>query len=300
MIPSFDYDTGRARKAVTAAERRGLPIPEEIPATAAMVDVVLTAAHMPVPERPTRDDVPATAEELAALIEERAHAWRIAQSHHKVATDFLEPIARRYNQLVRDQIPGWILALQPEFDGLVKQLRPLARKLPAQLDKHLIDWNSPAVSAPWARAEGIALQLDQIVSDRKEMARAGDLQGEGGRDSELYAVAKLPTPTTTDIVQHRMRVHVAPEIQQWRELRYDPVRRWVHLVRSEHLTVQLATPDEVRERAAVRGKWVDAIGARGVAPVPGPNAIRAIEAVLLPQRTHKVVAGIAGNPDDVT
>ncbi|MFF7854116.1 hypothetical protein [Streptomyces sp. NPDC007904] len=277
---TFDTDTGKARKAVKAAERRGLPVPQQIHDTAAMVDVALKAAHMRPPQRPTVDDVPATAEELAAVIEERAHQHRIALAHQQVGTDFLEPIARRFNALVRDQVPGWIRALQPEFNGLIKQLRTQSKKLPDNLDKNVLDWNDPAVTTPWEKAEGIAFQLDQIVSDRKDMARAGDLQGEGGQDWALYAVAKLPEPTTTGVVQHVLRTHITPEIHQWQELRHQPVSRWLQLVRSEHLTIELATPDEVRQRAAVREKWVDALQVRGVAPVPGERAIKAIESVL--------------------
>ncbi|MGY0067188.1 hypothetical protein ACWZEH_10220 [Streptomyces sp. QTS137] len=280
MMLGFDYDTGKAQKAVKSAQRRALPVPQEIADTAAMVDVVLKAAHMKAPERPTIADIPATPEELAALIEERAHAHRIAKAHNAIGTDFLEPIARKFNALVRAQVPGWIRALQPEFDGLVKQLRTQARKLPAHLDKHLLDWNDPAVTTPWEKAEGIAFQLDQIVTDRKTMAMAGDLAGEGGRDAELYAVAKLPAPTATGVVQHLMRTHISPEMQQWRDLKHQPVSRWLQLARSEHLTIELATPDEVRQRAAVRQQWVDAIGARGVAPVPTPKAIKAIESAL--------------------
>lgn len=277
---TFDADTGRAQKAVKSAERRGLPVPPEIHDTAAMVGVVLKAAHMRPPERPTLDDVPATPEQLAALIEERAHQHRIALAHQQVGTDFLEPIARKFNALVRDQVPLWIRALQPEFNGLVKQLRTQARKLPASLDKTWLNWNDPAVTTPWEKAEGIAFQLDQIVSDRKVMAAAGGLAGEGGRDNELYAVAKLPEPTTEGVVQHRMRTHISPEVQQWRELRHHPVSRWLQLARSEHLTIELATPDEVRQRAAVWDRWREGIAARGVAPVPTPKAIAAVEAAL--------------------
>ncbi|MCI3930189.1 hypothetical protein [Streptomyces sp. AN091965] len=277
---TFDADTGSAQKAVKAARRRKLPVPAEIDATAAMVDVALKAAHMQPPERPTRDDVPATAQELAALIEERAHAHRIALAHQAVGTDFLEPIARKYNALVRDRVPGWIMALQPEFNGLIKQLRIQSRKLPDSLDRNHLNWNDPAVTAPWEKAEGIAFQLDQIVHDRQDMARAGGLAGEGGQDSALYAVAKLPKPSTEAVVQHVMRTHVSPEMQQWRELRHQPVSRWLQLVRSEHLTIELATPDEVRERAALRDKWVEAIALRGVAPVPSQKAIKAIESAL--------------------
>ncbi|MFI7681432.1 hypothetical protein ACIBWG_02035 [Streptomyces griseoaurantiacus] len=276
----FGHDTSSAQNAVRAAERRSLPVRDEIRNTAAMVDVVVRSAHMQAPERPTVDDVPATPEELAALIEERAHAHRIAAAHRAVGTSFLEPIARKFNRLVADEVPGWIRMLTPEFDSLVKQLRGLARKLPADLDKHRIDWNNPTITAPWARAEGIALQLDQLVNDRTILARAGGLKGEGGRDSELYQVAKLPEPTTLGVVQHMLRDHVSPERARWRELKHDPVRRWVYLVRSEHLTVELATPDEVRQRAAVWDRWRDGIAVRGFAPVPTPKTIKAIESAL--------------------
>ncbi|MFH9137463.1 hypothetical protein [Streptomyces sp. NPDC017524] len=277
---TFDHDTGRARQAVTSAERRGLPIPDEIRDTAAMVQVALDAAHMKAPGRPTVDDVPATPEELAAAIEERAHAQRIAASYQAIGSDYLEPIARRYNQLVRNQVPGWIRALQPEFNGLVKQLRTQAKKLPANLDRTWLDWNDPAVTGPWEKAEGIAFQLDQIASDRKSLAAAGYLAGEGGKDNELYAVAKLPDPTVEGVVQHRMRTHISPEVHQWRELRQQPVSRWLQLARSEHLTIELATPDEVRQRAAVWEAWREGIAARGVAPVPTQKAIKAIESAL--------------------
>lgn len=277
---TFDHDTSRAQAAVTSARRRRLPVPEDIDATAAMVDVALKAAHMQAPDRPTRDDVPATPEALAALIEERAHAHRIAASHRAIGTDFLEPIARRYNALVRDQVPGWIMALQPEFNGLVKQLRAQARKLPVSLDRERLDWNNPAVTTPWEKAEGVAFQLDQIVNDRTDMARAGGLAGEGGKDRDLYAIAKLPEPTTLGVVQHHMRDHISPEVQQWRELKQQPVSRWLQLVRSEHLTIELATPDEVRQRASTWERWREGIASRGVAPVPTPKAIKAIESAL--------------------
>ncbi|WEO25166.1 hypothetical protein [Streptomyces caniscabiei] len=277
---TFDHDTGAAQKAVKSAERRGLPVPQEIHDTAAMVDVALQAAHMKPPPRPTVDDIPATPEQLAAAIEERAHQQRIADSHQVVGSDYLEPIARKFNALVRDQVPLWIRALQPEFNGLIKQLRTQSKKLPANLDTRWLDWNDPAVTGPWEKAEGIAFQLDQLVNDRKVMARAGGLAGEGGKDNELYAVARLPEPTTIGVVQHLMRDHIAPEMHQWRDLKHQPVSRWLQLVRSQHLTIELATPDEVRQRAAVRDRWREGILVRGVAPVPGSNAIKAIDAAL--------------------
>ncbi|MFD4551680.1 hypothetical protein [Streptomyces sp. NPDC058466] len=277
---TFDHDTGKAQAAVKAARRRGLDVPADIDQVAGMWQVAIDAAHMQAPGRPGRDDVPATAEELQELIKERAHMHRIAAAHRAVGSDFLEPVARRYNQLVRDRVPGWIMALQPEFNGLVKQLRAQSKKLPDRLDVNFLDWNSAAVTTPWEKAEGIAFQLDQIISDRRDMARAGDLEGEGGRDNELYAVAKLPDPDIDGVVNNLMRDHISPEMQQWRDLRGQPVSRWLQLVRSQHLTIELATPSEVRERAAVRGRWVEAISVRGVAPQPGERARKAIATAL--------------------
>lgn len=277
---TFEFDTGKAQQAVKSAERRELPVPQEIYDTAAMVDVVLRAAHMQPPERPTIDDIPATPDELAAIIAERAHQHRIALAHQAVGTDYLEPIAGKFNRIVREQVPGWIRALQPEFNGLVKQLRTLAKKLPDNISRDRLDWNSPAVSTPWTRAEGIAFQLDQIVNDRKVMAQAGGLTGEGGKDNELYAVAELPEPTEQGVIDYVMRDHISPEIQQWRELKHSPVPRWIHLARSQHLTIQLATPDEVRARAARRDEWVDAIATRGQAPEPSERTRKAIRASL--------------------
>lgn len=277
---TFEHGTSAAQEAVKSAERRELPVPQAIHDTAAMVDVVLKAAHMKVPDRPTIDDIPATPEQLAAAIKEHAQAHRIALAHQAVGTDYLEPIARKFNTLVREQVPLWIRMLAPEFDQLVKQLRTVAKKLPANLDTHRLDWNDPAVSTPWTRAEGIAFQLDQIVNDRQTMARAGGLAGEGGQDSSLYAVARLPAPTEQGVVDHLMRDHISPEVQQWRDLRHRPVPRWLQLVRSQHLTIELATPDEVRERAAVRDKWIEAITARGVAPEPSGRSRKAIATAL--------------------
>lgn len=276
----FGTDTHNAEEAVKAARRRGLPIPPEVDAAAGMYEVIVKAGHEPAPDRPTKADIPGTPEELRQLIEDQAAAKRKAESIRSVASDYAEPLARSYNALVRAQVPGWIRALQPEFNGLIKQLRAQSKKLPADLDQDHLDWNDPAITSPWEKAEGIAFQLDQIVSDRREMARAGDLEGEGGNDSRLYAIAKLPEPTTKTVLANHFRDHVSPEIQQWRELRHKPVSRWLQLARSEHLTIELATPDEVRQRAALRGKWIDAIHARGVAAEPGTRAIKAVDAVL--------------------
>ncbi|MDW6058221.1 DUF927 domain-containing protein [Streptomyces sp. FXJ1.4098] len=151
------------------------------------------------PERPTHDDIPDTPEELAALIEAGAHAHRIALAHQQVAADFLEPLARRFNQLVREQVPGWILALQVEFNGLVKQLRAQSKKLPDRIDVNMLNWNDARISTAWEKSEGVAFQLDQFVSDRRDMARAGDLEATSARS---------PVPT------FRARATVGPHLRR--------------------------------------------------------------------------------------
>src|ERR1051325_2252359 len=102
MIPSFDHDTGKAQAAVQAARRRGLAVPQDLDPCHTMWQIVMDAAHMQAPERPTVDDIPATAEQLAADIEQRAHAHRIAAAHRAIAADYQEPVARRYHQLVTE------------------------------------------------------------------------------------------------------------------------------------------------------------------------------------------------------
>ena len=254
---TFDHDTSKAQAAVDAARRRGLPVPQAIADTAAMWQTVMDAAHMQPPPRPTLDDVPDTAEQLAALIEEQAHQQRIAAAHRQVAGDWREPIARRYNQLVREQVDGWILGLQPDFLALTKILAKQEKKLPAELDAQRIDLRNPAISAPWETASGAAVALDQLVTDRQIMARAAsqDL----GRDAQLWAVAKIEEPTDEDVFAHKLREHVGPAIREWKQLQHQPIARWLHLARTPHLTLQLATPGEVEQRQKVMDRWHDAV-----------------------------------------
>lgn len=162
-------------------------------------------------------------------------------------------------RLVRDAVPGWILSLTPEFNTLVKVLTGQAKKLPEDLRVEALDWNNPKISAAWEKAESAAHQLDQLVSDRKDMARA--IGGDGGRDNELYAVAKFPDPTEQAVFDNVLLNEVAPVMHGWRELKGQPVSRWLHLARSEHVQLVLATPGEVRDRAAAVQRWRDAIAA---------------------------------------
>ncbi|MFI6468737.1 hypothetical protein ACIBL5_00490 [Streptomyces sp. NPDC050516] len=255
----FGNDTRLAQQAVTAAKRRGLPVSPDIEAAAAMYAVIVTAGHEPHPERPTADDIPATPEQLRQTIEDRAAAKRHADSIRAVAADFHEPLAARFNGLVKAAVPGWIQSLQPEFDGLVKALRTQARKLPDDLRVHSLDWNNPKISAAWEKAESAAHQLDQLVHDRQDMARA--IGTDGGRDNELYAVAAFPTPTVEGVLAHRMRDEYGPLIREWKGLHGQPVSRWLCLVRADCLTLLLATPGEVTERAMAMQRWRDGIAA---------------------------------------
>ncbi|TGB09781.1 hypothetical protein [Streptomyces sp. MZ04] len=254
---TFDHDTGKAQAAVDAARRRGLPVPQQIDDTAAMWQVVMDAAHMRPPERPGRDDVPATAEELRTLIEMRAHQHRIAEAHRQVAGDWHEPIARKYNALVAEHVTGWISALQPDFLALVKVLARQEKKLPELLDAQRIDLRDPAISAPWETASAAAVKLDQLVEARQILARAAsqDL----GRDAQLWAVAAVDEPTDAEVFAHRLRDEVGPAIRQWKELRHQPTARWLFLSRSPHFTLQLATPGEVAERQQVMDRWHQAV-----------------------------------------
>ncbi|WP_406146673.1 hypothetical protein [Streptomyces anulatus] len=254
---NFDHDTSTAQAAVTAARRRKLDIPQIIDDTAAMWQVVTDAGHMKVNDKPSRDDIPDTAEELRQLIEDRAHAHRIAEAHRQIAGDYREPVARKYNQLVRDHAPGWIRSLQTDFLALTKVLAKQEKKLPALLDSHHLDMRDPTVSAPWQAAEAAAIQLDQLVSDRQIMARA---TGQDiGKDAELFAVAKIAAPSSEDVFAHKLREHVGPALREWRDLRHQPVSRWLYLARSPHLELSLATPGEVTERQTVMDRWYKAI-----------------------------------------
>jgi hypothetical protein len=257
-VITFDHDTSRAQAAVEAARRRKLPVPQDIDDTAAMWQVVMDASHMQPPGKPTRDDVPATADELRALIEEQAHQQRIAAAHRETAGAWREPIARKYNQLVRERVPGWISGLQPDFLALVKVLAKQEKKLPALLDAHHIDLRDPAISAPWETASAAAVKLDQLVADRQILARAAaqDL----GRDAQLWAVAKLAkAPENADVFGHKLRDEVGPALREWSDLRHKPIARWLLLARTPHLELELATPGEVEQRQATMDRWHEAV-----------------------------------------
>lgn len=131
------------------------------------------------------------------------------------------------------------------------------KKLPALLDPQHLDLRDPAVSAPWETASAAAVKLDQLVSDRQIMARA--VGQDLGRDAELYAVAEISEPSNDDVFGHKLRDQVGPALREWRDLRQQPVSRWLYLARSPHFTLQLATPGEVEARQNVMDRWHDAV-----------------------------------------
>lgn len=255
----FGTDTRLAQNAVTAAKRRRLPVSPDIENADGMYKVIVAAGHEPHPDKPTAAGIPATPEQLRALIEERATAKRHAEYIRSVAAEYHQPLASAYNQAVQAAVPGWIVSLQPEFNQLVKALTGQAKKLPADLRVGVLDWNNPKISAAWEKAESAAHQLDQLVSDRQDMARA--IGGDGGRDNALHAVVKLPDPTPEAVFDHVMRDQVGPMLREWRDLKGQPVSRWLHLARSPHADLILATPGEVHDRAAAMQRWYDAIAA---------------------------------------
>lgn len=255
----FDLlDTRHAEKAVKAAERRKLPVPKGVYDAAKMNAVIVAAGHEDPPPRPAPEDIPATPEQLRTLMEEQATAKRHAEYLRSVASDYRDPVAINYNRLVQAAVPGWIASLQPEFDGLIKALSQQARKLPEDLRVEHLDWNDPKISAAWEKAESAAHQLDQLVNDRQDMARA--VGGDRVRDSELYAVAQFPEPDVEKVMGHVLRDQIGPFMREWKELGHQPVSRWLHLTRADFdLKLILATPSETADRAAAMQRWRDGI-----------------------------------------
>ncbi|MET9362189.1 hypothetical protein ABZX93_14865 [Streptomyces sp. NPDC006632] len=248
-----------ADKAVRAAERRSLDIPATV-RDAAAVDAAVTAAmRAPDPERPA---VPATASDVAATVQQYALDLQAADLSRRAAERFHEDAALLYAQAVFNAVPGWIAGLQKEFATLTAALAKAAAKLPAELEPTRIAWNNPAVTAPYQRAEGIAVQLDQLVADRADIVAAAG--GDGGRDNALFAVATLPEPTE-EAVLDKQWPQLAQVVSGWRELRHQHVARWVYLARQPDLTLGLATPGEVRQRAGAVEAWRNATHAAAAA-----------------------------------
>ncbi|MFI5670469.1 hypothetical protein [Streptomyces sp. NPDC051704] len=258
----FGTSVNDAEKAVRAAERRKLPVPPEVYEAKRLQAAVFDTGRTPDPERPA---LPATAAEAAAVIQQHAEALRLADVTRRAATLFAEEADQRFVDEARAAVPKWVAGLDKEFRTLLGVVAKAAAKLPQELDMldpKRIDWNNPSLTAAYTRAEGAVVQLEQLVSDRSDIA--GVAGSDGGRDNALFSVAALPEPTVQTVMDKGWQ-DLHPVIAQWRELSQQPVARWVHLVRQQALTLGLATPGQVRERAGCVQLWRDATHARSAA-----------------------------------
>ncbi|MFI6767263.1 hypothetical protein [Streptomyces sp. NPDC050355] len=241
-----------AAKAVAAAERRKLPVPDAVREAAATQAAVFGTAHRPDPERPA---LPDSARDTAAVIQAHAEALRLADVTRRAASLFSDEADQRYVRAVAEAVPAWIDGLKKEFAALVGVVRKAADKLPHQVDPTRLDWNNPTYTTAYNKAEGAVAQLEQLVSDRADICKVAG--SDGGRDNALFAVAALPEPTADAVLEGAWQEH-AQVVAGWRELRRQPVAQWVYLVRQDTLTLGLATPGRLRERAGVVQLWRDA------------------------------------------
>ncbi|MBP2581641.1 hypothetical protein J3A78_002119 [Streptomyces sp. PvR006] len=248
-----------ADRAVTAAERRKLPVPDEVREAQLIRAAVFDTAHLPDPERPA---LPDTAAETAAVIQAHAEALRLADVTRRAANLFAEEADERYVTAARAAVPAWIDGLQKEFTTLVGVVTKAAAKLPesiAHVDSSRLNWNNPVHATAYNKAEGAVAQLEQLIHDRADIVKVAG--GDGGRDNALFAVAHFPDPTIERVMANDWR-QLHPVLSTWRELKSQPVARWVYLVRQGEMTLSLATPGEVRERSGQVERWRDAGHAR--------------------------------------
>ncbi|MFF0746577.1 hypothetical protein ACFYVL_39930 [Streptomyces sp. NPDC004111] len=241
-----------ASKAVTAAERRKLPVPEEVYEARRIQQAVFDTGRTPDPERPA---LPDTAADAAEVIRQHAEALRLADVTRRAAGLFSDDADLRYIRAARDAVPAWVAGLDREFTTLVGVVRKAAAKLPHDVSAERINWNNPVHTVAYGKAEGAVSQLEQLVSDRADIARVAG--SDGGRDNALFAVAALPEPSIERVMSDDWR-QLYPVITAWRDLAKQPVARWVHLVRQDELRLSLATPGEVRQRAVQVERWRDA------------------------------------------
>lgn len=262
-----------ALTAIKAAERRKLPVPDAVLDTAAVRGAVFQTIQQPDPDRPT---LPEDATEVERVIREYAATLQTLDLTRRAASRFQEEADARFIEAIRAAVPAWIAGLQKEFATLVGVVAKAAEKLPESLD--LIDprrmnWANPSHMAAYTKAEGAVVQLEQLVSDRADIVKVAG--GDGGKDNALFAVAALPEPTTERVMAQDWR-QLSPTLVRWRELRQQPVARWVYLVRQQELTLSLATPGEVRQRSIQVERWREAGFARmsGLTVAGGQQAVQ--------------------------
>ncbi|MFD3530506.1 hypothetical protein [Streptomyces sp. NPDC058664] len=255
----FGVHVSDAEKAVTAAERRKLPVPDGVREARKIRGAVFDTSHMPDPERP---DLPDLAAETEQVIRQHAEALRLADVTRRAASLFTDEADQRYVDAARAAVPAWIAALQKEFATLVGVVTKAAAKLPESLDlvdSGRLDWNNPVHATAYNKAEGAVAQLEQLIHDRDDIVKVAG--SDGGRDNALFAVAAVPEPTIAGVMADDW-ARLSPAISRWREFRQAPVARWVYLVRQTDLSLSLATPGEVRQRSAQVERWRDAGHAR--------------------------------------
>jgi len=255
---SLPPSTSQAARAVRAAERCKLTVPDTVREAAAVQSAVWEAEHTPDPDRPA---LPDTAAETAAAIQQHAEALRLADATRQAAGLFSAEADERYARAVAACGAGWVAALDKPFRSLVAAVRKAADKLPHDVDAARLDWNNPTITTAYTKAEAAVVQLEQLVADRNAMATVhGD---DGARERDLLAVAAPPQPTREAVRDGLWRDRYAPVLVRWRELRHQPVTRWVHLVRQDAWTLSLAAPGEVQQRAADVEAWREAVAAAG-------------------------------------
>jgi hypothetical protein len=244
-----------ALTAIKAAERRKLPVPDAVLETAAVRGAVFQTVQQPDPERPA---LPETAAEVEEVIRDYAATLHTLDLTRRAASRFQDEADMRFVQAVRAAVPDWIAGLQKEFTALVGVVSKAAAKLPEsldQIDPRRMNWTNPTHMAAYTKAEGAVVQLEQLVADRADIVKVAG--GDGGRDNALFAVAALPEPSTERVMAKDWR-QLSPTLVTWRELRDQPVARWVYLVRQDELALSLATPGEVRQRSIQVERWREA------------------------------------------
>ncbi|GAA2796535.1 hypothetical protein XF35_40090 [Streptomyces platensis subsp. clarensis] len=255
----FGIRAADADRAVTAAERRNLPVPNSVSAAREIRAAVSATSQLPDLQRPS---LPNTAAKTTAVIQAHAEALRLADVTRRAADLFTDEADQRYVDVTRAAIPAWIAGLQKEFAALVGVVTKAAAKLPESID-HVdsgrLDWNNPIYSTAYTKAEGAVAQLEQLIHDRADMVKVAG--GDGGRDNALFAVAALPEPTIAAVMADDWQ-RLNQGILQWRDLKQSPVARWVYLVRQTDMTLSLATPGEVRQRSGQVERWREAGHAR--------------------------------------
>jgi hypothetical protein len=248
-----------AESSVRAAERRKLPVPDEVREAQRLRAAVFETAHKADPERP---ELPRLAADAEDVIRRHAEALRLADVTRRAAGLFADEADQRYIGAARDAVPAWIDGLQKEFATLVGVVTKAAAKLPDAVDlvdSSRLNWNNPVHAAAYNKAEGAVAQLEQLIHDRADIVKVAG--GDGGRDNALFAVAHFPDPTVERVMADDWR-RLHPALEKWRELRQQPVARWVYLVRQSELALSLATPGEVRQRSVQVERWRNAGHAR--------------------------------------